>query len=101
MSWKADISLRNKTAEDVFCVIPKGQIFENKQVGTSVQNVAADRDYRLIIPASSQLIVEIDVLCINRSFSPPCGLAGSISIYKVADDFKDQHELWKALASSP
>jgi len=101
MSWKTDISLRNNKDEDVICVIPKGQIFENKKVGTSVQNVAAAREYRLIIPASSRITVEIDVLCINRSFSPPSGLAGSISIYKVAVNFSDQQELWDALAKLP
>lgn len=100
MPWKTDISLRNNKAEDVICVIPKGQIFENKKVGTSVQNVAAAREYRLIIPASSRLVVEIDVLCINRSFSPPRGLPGSISVYKVADTFIDQQTLWEALATS-
>lgn len=101
MSWKTEISLRNNKPDDVLCVIPKGQVFENKKIGTSIQNVAAVREYRLIIPASSRLVVEIDVLCINRSFSPPQGQPGNVSIYKLFDDFADQNDLWNKLASNP
>lgn len=98
MSWKTEISLRNNKPEDVVCVIPKGQIFENKKVGTSIQNVAAAREYRLIIPGDSRLTVAIEVLCINQSFSPPRGQPGSVSIFKVPDSFSSQQDLWGNLA---
>ena len=98
MSWKTEIRLVNNRSEDVICIIPKGQIFENKRVGTSVQNVAAAREYRLIIPGSSKLTAEIEVLCINRSFSPPRGQLGSVSVFKIGKDFKNQEDLWNLLA---
>jgi hypothetical protein len=101
MAWKTEISIRNNKPEDVLCVIPKGQIFENKKVGTSVQNVAAAREYRLIIPASSKIVVEIDVFCINRTFAAPKGLPGAVSIYQINLPFGSQQQLWDALAVHP
>lgn len=55
MSWKTEVSLKNNTADDVLCVIPQGQVFENKKIGTGIQNMAAAREYRLIIPANSRI----------------------------------------------
>jgi len=99
MSWKTQISLRNNRDEDIFCVIPKGLVFENKEVGTMIQNVAALRDYRLIIPASSRLTLEIEVGCINRSFSPPSGRPGNVTIFKIDKPFNSQEELWNVMGS--
>ena len=97
MSWITEVALKNNSDDDVLCVIPKGQVFENKDIGTGIQNVAAEREYRLIIPAKSRLTVEISVLCINRSFSSPSGKAGNVTIFKIDQPFKDQHELWKIM----
>jgi hypothetical protein len=99
MSWKTEITLTNNRNEDVLCLIPKGLIFENKRIGTSVQNVAASRDYQLVIPALSTLKVDVEVLCINRSFSPPNGQLANVTIFKIDRPFKTQDELWQALST--
>lgn len=99
MSWKTEITVTNNRTEDVICIIPKGQIFENKRVEGLIQNVAAAREYRLIIPGSSKLVVEVEVLCINEFFSPPKGQLGNVSIYKIASDFRSQQDLWNILKS--
>lgn len=98
MSFKIEISLGNNSPDDVLCVIPQGHIFENKEVGTGHQNVAAAREYRLILPAGSKLSVDIDALCINQSYSPPSGV-GNVSVFKIDQPFASQDELWKIMGN--
>lgn len=100
MSWKTEISLMNNTTNDVLCVIPQGQVFENKKIGTGIQNMAAAREYRLIIPANSRITVEIDVYCINKQLAPPSSVLGNVSIFKIDRPFSDQQGLW-ALMNIP
>jgi hypothetical protein len=99
MSWKTEISLRNNREEDVMCVIPKGQVFENKTIGSHIQNVVASREYRLIVPADSRITVEIDVLCINRTFSPPRGMPGNITLFRIDKEFATQDDLWTVMSN--
>lgn len=94
MSWQTQISLKNNSNHDVLCVIPKGQVFENKEVGSGIQNVAAGREYRLILPAKSKLKVEIEVYCVNRSFSSPSGRPGNVTVFQIDQPFSSQEELW-------
>ena len=97
MPWKIEISLKNNSDSDLKVKIPKGQIFENKKIGSGIQNVASVRDYQLIIPAKSRITVEIEVYCINRHLSPPTGQLGNLTIYKISQDFNDQQNLWNIL----
>lgn len=97
MSWSTTITLTNKRTEDVLCVIPKGLVFENKAIGTTVQNVAASREYKLIVPAGSTMQVTVEVYCINQPFQPPNGQAGKITIFKIDQPFGDQAELWQIM----
>jgi hypothetical protein len=97
MSWRTEISLRNNRNDDILCVIPKGSVFENKNVGSMVQNVAVSREYRLIIPGGGRLTVEVEVNCINKSFSPPSGRGGNITIFKIDQPFSSQEELWRIM----
>ena len=99
MSWTTEISMRNNRDEDILCVIPQGLVFENKNVGSQVQNVAASREYRLIIPAESKMTVEIQVDCINRAFSAPNGQAGSVTVFVIDQPFSDQDELWRIMGA--
>lgn len=100
MSWITEIVLKNNTDDDVLCMIPKGQIFENKKIGSGLQNMAAAREYRLIIPAQSRLSVDIEVCCINRRLSPPSGVPGNVTIFQIDRPFNTQDELW-ALMNTP
>jgi hypothetical protein len=98
MSWKTEITLRNNRDEDMLCLIPQGLVFENKTVGSMIQNVASSRDYKLIVPGSSRLTVEIDVDCINRSFSSPAGRPGNVTIFKIDQSFSSQQDLWDIMS---
>lgn len=100
MSYKVTINLRNDSAEDMLCVIPKGQIFENKQVGTGFQNLAVVRDYRLIIPSGSKISAELDAFCVNRSLSSPRSSTGNITVFKIDKPFNSQDELWRMMSKS-
>lgn len=100
MSWRTEITLRNNRAEDTLCVIPKGTVFENKDVGSMVQNVAASREYRLIVPAGTRLKAEIEVDCINRSYNPPGGgKPGNITVFKIDRPYSTQEELWDIMST--
>lgn len=99
MSIKVEIKLRNDTSDDVLCTIPKGHIFENKKLGIKLQNVAAARDYQLIIPAKSRINAEIECLCINRYLGSPTGEAGNITIFKIDQPFESQQQLWNIIAT--
>jgi len=100
MSYKVTINLRNDSTEDILCVIPKGQVFENKQVGTGYQNLAVVRDYRLIIPSGSRISAELDAFCVNRSLSSPSGGKGNITIFQIDKPFNSQQDLWQLMSKS-
>lgn len=96
MSYSVDVKLKNNQPYDVLCVIPKGHIFENKEIGTGRQNVAAVRQYEISIPAGSTVTVTIEALCINQSYASPSG-PGNVSIFKIAKPFSSQPGLWQLM----
>jgi len=96
MGWTTEITLKNKTNRDFECKIPKGQVFENKQIGSGKQNVAAAREYVFNVPANLTISVEIEVLCINEHLSSPSG-SYNVTYFKVDKDFNNQRELWSIM----
>jgi len=97
MSWNTEISLKNNSEKDVLCIIPKGQVFENKTVGSRIQSVVSSREYKLIIPKNSKLTVEIEVLCINQTFKSPICKPGNVTIFRIDQPFSSQTELWEIM----
>ena len=98
--YKVTLTLRNETESDVMRFVPKGQVFENKNVGTERQNLAAARDYRLIVPAQSRLTLELDALCTNQTMSGPNGSPGRTTIFRIAEPFESQQDLWNIMSSA-
>jgi len=98
--YKVTVSLRNDTDKDVLCLVPKGQVFENKNVGSERQNLAAARDYRVIVPAQSRLTLEVDALCTNRTMGGPNGSSGRTTIFQITGLFETQEDLWRIMASA-
>ncbi|MDR1201635.1 MAG: hypothetical protein LBL58_08415 [Tannerellaceae bacterium] len=96
MPWKTEISLKNNTDRECKIKIPKGQIFENKTIGTGKQNVVALKDYEFTLLPKSTLKVEIDVLCINQRLSSPSGLY-NITQFKINKKFENQDQLWNLM----
>ncbi len=100
MCFKVTVTLRNDEAEDVVCVIPRGQVFENKKVGTGLQNLAVARDYRLVIPAGCRITAELQAFCVNQSLRPPGGALGNITVFKIDAPFEDQDDLWRVISTA-
>jgi hypothetical protein len=98
--YKVTLTLRNDTENDVMCFVPKGQVFENKNVGTERQNLAAARDYRVIVPARARLTLELEALCANRTMSGPNGSPGRTTIFRIAEPFESQQDLWNIMSSA-
>jgi hypothetical protein len=98
--YKVTLTLRNDTDEDVMCFVPKGQVFENKNVGTQRQNLAAARDYRVIIPGRSRLTLELDALCTNRTMGGPNGSPRRTTVFRIAGAFESQEDLWNIMSSA-
>jgi len=96
MSWTTEITINNKTSQNCTCRIKKGQIFENKKIGTGLQNVAAARDYTVEIPPNSIISVNIEVLCINQQLASPKGSLNATN-YFIGRDFSDQASLWSIM----
>lgn len=95
---KAKFTLSNNKDYDINCIVPKGQIFENKEFKTDTQNLAIEDDEYLEIKANEKVDIEINALCLNEDFNPPDGRLGNITIFKVADNsFVTQRELWNII----
>jgi hypothetical protein len=93
MSWTIAIGVNNTSPYKYPFKIEKGQIFENKQIGTGFQNVAAISDYTFEIPANTRQTVEIEVLCINQQLKPPSGMLNLTNL-QVVGTFTNQRNLW-------
>ena len=96
--YKVTLKLRNETDRDVTCIVPKGQIFENASAMYPGQNLAAARDYHLIIPSKSRITFEIEALCTNQFMRPPSGALGRTTIFRIAQAFDSQEDLWNVMS---
>lgn len=96
MAWTTEITLKNNLNRSYKCKIPKGQVFENKKVGTGIQNVAAAKEYIFDLPPNSTGVFTIEVLCINEHLGSPKGNYNA-TFFKVNRNFNDQNELWSIM----
>ena len=94
------IVVKNQTSEDIKVKIPKGQVFENKQLKPKRQNLAAANEDIITIPASFDISspgvpITIEALCINKGFDYPNGNSGNITIFELNNkSFIGQKDLW-------
>jgi len=99
--YSAVISMENLTSEDIEFVIPKGQVFENREPQSGRQNLAAAGQQRQTLAAQSSLDLAVEAHCINKDLSPPNGEPGNITVFKIRDDkFVGQAELWRSIDES-
>jgi hypothetical protein len=96
MSWTVEISVKNDTPYDQQVRIRKGQVFENKKIGTGKQNVAASKDYTFVLPHNSTQKLAIEVWCINQRLQSPQG-ALNVTNFQVSSDFQTQQDLWDVM----
>lgn len=94
--FSVSIKIKNLTNQEIEFTIPKGQIFENKDLETIKQNLAATHENTRKIPALGTITIDIDALCINKGLAPPDGGLGNITIFELKNkSFINQTELWK------
>lgn len=96
MAWTTEITIKNNTSLKYSCKIKKGQVFENKRVGTGFQNVAAAKDYVLDLQPNTTGVFQIEVLCINQNLKSPHGNL-NLTNYMVSTNFQSQHDLWQSM----
>ena len=93
------IVVQNQTAKAVKIVIPRGQVFEHKQL-MKKQNLAAESEHVITIPApkgrnSPYVAIKIPALCINKGLDLPRDSLGNITIFELSNSkFLDQEDLW-------
>jgi hypothetical protein len=99
--YAAVISMENLTDQNIEFVIPKGQVFENREPQSGRQNLAAARGQRQTIAARRSFDLTVEAHCINKNLSPPSGNPGNLTIFKIRDDkFVGQAELWRSIDES-
>jgi len=96
MAWTTEITIKNTSSSKLRCKVKKGQVFENKRIGTGLQNVAAAKDYVFELQPNSTQVVQIEVLCINQRLKSPHGLL-NVTSYMVNEDFHSQQDLWSIM----
>jgi hypothetical protein len=99
--YAAIISMENLTDRDIEYVIPKGQVFENKEPGSGRQNLAAARGEKLTLKARTSYDMRVNAHCINKHLSGPDGSPGNLTIFKIRNDnFRGQNDLWQSVNKS-
>lgn len=95
-SFSVSLTIKNLTNQEIKFIIPKGQVFENKEQITESQNLTAVREDTIKIPASGTINIEVNALCINKGLAPPSGGLGNVTIFELKNkSFVDQADLWK------
>lgn len=98
MAWTAQITIQNKSNTRFRYKVKKGQVFENKKIGTGLQNVAAIKDYIFEIQPNSTETVSVEVLCINQKLKSPSG-SYNLTNFMIHKDFQTQEDLWSIMNS--
>jgi hypothetical protein len=96
MAWTTEITIKNTSSSKLRCKVKKGQIFENKRVGTGLQNVASLKEYIFDLLPNTTQVFQIEVLCINQKLASPNGFL-NITNYIVDKDFDSQETLWSIM----
>jgi hypothetical protein len=93
------MNIKNQTNQTVTVKIPKGQVFENKEM-VRKQNLTAVKEEVVIIPSamasnSQGVPVRINAFCLNKGFDLPDRSPGNITIFELKDKgFVNQKQLW-------
>lgn len=99
--YAAIISMENRTDQNIEFMIPKGQVFENREPQSGRQNLAAAHERKDTITARSSYDLKVEAHCMNRELSGPDGSPGNITIFKIRDDkFEGQEEIWQSVEDS-
>ena len=99
--FEVDLKIRNKTDEKSECILPKGQLFENKVFKCMYQNLRLIKEKKVIInPRDFQHYI-LDASCINAPFAAPKGHKGNLTVYSYdSEGSYSQRALWRSMNSN-
>lgn len=99
--YAAIISMINLSDQDIDFVIPKGQVFENREPHSGRQNLAAADERKQTIVARTKYELKVDAHCMNKDLSGPDNSTGNLTVFKIRDDsFDGQEEIWQSVNDS-
>lgn len=97
------LTLKNNTENHINFTIPKGQIFENKDINLKNQNLTAKEEESLFLDAFQENDFTIKSFCLNEKLLEPTeeGNDGNVTIFEVSEkNFKTQRELWDNISKN-
>lgn len=94
-----DLEVQNQTDHPATFTIPKGQVFENAEPHTEVQNLVISEDATVVVPAHATQTARLPAFCLNRQLSTPTGQPANVTPLRVRFAFSDQNSLWQGVAS--
>lgn len=86
--------MKNETDKRIEIVIPKGQVFENKNIGSGFQNIINAEDSTQVVEPQEQVRIRLPGHCLNRELDPPNGQDANATPLKVQFEFNDQNTVW-------
>jgi len=96
--YEVRLRVKNELPDAVEVKIPKGQVFENAEPHTGLQNLVAANDINIALGPGEESTLSIPAYCLNHHLGPPEGQAGNITPLKLRFDFVDQPSVWKGVA---
>lgn len=76
--------------------IPKGQLFEVKDIDLNYQNVVTSEDIQVTLGPEETRTVKIPGMCINPFKKWPNEAEGSVTPFRQSTKFSTQEDVWKA-----
>jgi hypothetical protein len=98
LSYYVDLKFKNLTGKPILISVPKGQVFENEDINSKTQNLAAKEQYTCSITKEISHRMKIPTYCLNETMGPPDGKTGKVTIFEVlSKDFANQSQLWRLI----
>jgi len=97
------LTLKNNTENGINFNIPKGQIFENKDIKNEIQNLTAINEEKCFLDGFQGDDFTIKSFCLNEKLSPPNeeGTNGNVTIFEIGEKkFRTQKELWAVVSKN-
>jgi|GEM_PF-3442745 len=95
--YEVRLHMKNDSSSSAEVRIPKGQVFENAEPHSGLQNLVAANDTTVVLGPSEERTLNIAAYCLNHHLGPPAGQAGNITPLKLRFDFVDQSSVWKGV----
>lgn len=95
--YEIAIDLKNIFSEKISALIPKGQVFENKDSESGFQNVVNAEEQIVNIEQGEHKIIYLPAYCLNQDLKSPEKNYGNITPLKVNFEFSEQNMVWNEI----